>query len=141
LTDVIWAASRGTIDAYGNYTAPSESNFCGQEAMITAVSKSSSKISKATKIKFIPFRIEGPIEVERGKTHRYGVSTKDIVVWNVTPETKRDIDPKTGEYTTPAKDQLDSDTVTITATGESGQEKESCSNSLVIKLVEKQNGK
>ncbi len=49
-TDVIWAASLGTVDATGKYTAPESGEYAGATVVITAVSKGTYPVAKSTAI-------------------------------------------------------------------------------------------
>lgn len=142
-TEVVWAASLGTIDATGKYDAPKERKHCGAKAVITAVSTGTSSIARSATVTLVPFKIEGLKEVELGPEemqYAYSVSPAvDVDEWTISPvDGGGCIDKKTGTYTAPSKDDAKTEKVTITATKtEAGQK---CSDSLEVTLKKKEEG-
>ena len=146
-TDVAWAASLGTIDATGKYTAPKEPEHCGAKVVITAVSTGTQSIARSATVTLVPFKIEGPTEVELGPEpmqYAYGVSpAADKVTWAISPKAGGgSIDDK-GVYTAPSEEEAKTDKVIITATTKkkdtAGKEWD-CSDSLKVTLRKKEEG-
>ena len=142
-TDVVWAASLGTIDATGKYDAPKEREHCGAKAVITAVSTGTSSIARSATVTLVPFKIEGLKEVELGSEemqYAYSVSPAvDVDEWTISPvDGGGRIDKKTGTYTAPSKDDAKTEKVTITAT--KTEEGQKCSDSLEVTLKKKEEG-
>ena len=146
-TDVVWAASLGTIDATGKYSAPKQPEHCGAKVVITAVSTGTQSIARSATVTLVPFKIEGPTEVELGPEpmqYAYRVSpAADKVTWAISPKAGGgSIDDK-GVYTAPSEKEAKTDKVTITATTKkkdaTGKERD-CSDSLEVKLKKKKEG-
>jgi hypothetical protein len=134
-TEVVWAASLGTIDATGKYTAPKEPEHCGK-AVITAVSTGTQSLARSATVTLVPFEITGPTKVELGeKDYTYGVTKKPdggkAIEWSISPDPAGGKINSAGVYTTPAQAPAGTDKVTITATIQGTD----CRSSLEVTLV------
>ncbi len=106
-TDVVWSASLGDIDSTGKYTAPKDRAYCGDRAVITAVSTGTRSVARSASITLVPFKIQGPTQVKRGSKYTYTVSPDEKgLVWAISPSSGQDLNPGTGEYTAPTASVL-----------------------------------
>ena len=115
-TDVVWSAALGDIDSTGKYTAPKDRAYCGDRAVITAVSTGTRSVAQSASITLVPFKIQGPTQVKRGRKYTFGVSPDEKgLIWTISPTSGQDLNPDTGEYIVPAADVLPDKKVVLTA--------------------------
>ncbi|HSF83315.1 MAG TPA: hypothetical protein VLA49_18910 [Anaerolineales bacterium] len=140
--EVVWAASAGTIDQNGKFTAPKEADYSGASLVITASSKGVQPLTSSASVTLVPFNIEGPEEVElMGQANQisyYVTPAQDDLSWKLSPAAGGgSLDTKKGIYTAPVKGTQKTDKIIITA---SSKKKDSankdilCSNSLEVTL-------
>jgi hypothetical protein len=138
-TDVVWAASAGTIGTDGVYKAPTEESALGTTAMITAVSKGATTITHSAVVNIVPFTIVGDEKVTIGSQEPYNYHVEPAesneLEWKLSPKDAGKI--LAGNYTPPTAEEVEAKSyrfVTITATN---KKKKNRSNSKVIELIEK----
>lgn len=135
-TEVIWAASLGTIDAKtGRYDAPKEYTHCGATAVITAVSTGTPAMARSASVKLVPFKISGPDRVQIDQEYSYSVSKPPEageVEWSLSPDPAGGKIDKKGKYTAP-KAPPSGNTVTVKANIKG---KPGCYSSLEVMVTE-----
>lgn len=128
---VDWAASLGSIDEAGKYTAPSDEKTSGTKAVVTATS---GKVARSASIMLIPFEIVGSSSIKLGdatQQYEYRVSKAGYTIaWTLSPAVGGSIDAA-GKYTPPADIQAAPAEVIITATVDG---KPNLTNSLKVSL-------
>lgn len=136
--EVVWAASLGTIEATGKYTAPVGADYANKTAVITATSTGAQRITKSSILEILPFKIniEPAVDlIEHGKEYTFLVPADLKVDWTAT---NGDIDTKTGKFI--AGTQPSVREVTITAVVAKGDLKGSFGK-LTLKYKESDQGK
>jgi hypothetical protein len=120
-TDVVWAASLGSIDAAGKYTAPTRMEDCNKTAVISAVTTDKQSIARATVVELLPFRIRvepGAEVLEHGAEYTFIAPAEYEVKWSAT---NGNMNEKDGKFSADPNPELQE--VTITATIKKGSQK------------------
>jgi hypothetical protein len=138
-TDVVWAASAGTIGTDGVYKAPAEDTALGTTAMITATSKGAATITRSAVVNIVPFTIIGDEKVVIGSPDSYNYHVEPAesneIEWKLSPKEAGKI--IAGNYTPPTAEEVEAEKyrfVTITATN---KKKKNRFSSKVIELIAK----